>query len=393
MGLVLAVSLLESAAGPGGHVHGDGGHFLEAFLALVFESAPMLIIAYLGAGLVHAFFSESAVQWMNRGGTLSQALRGMSFGLPLPVCSCGVVPIYQSLVQRGVPASAAMAFLVATPELGLDAVLISLPLLGEDMTLARVVAAAFVALVVGWGVGRMVPASATPEPEESDTEPTLSFQEKLRMGVVTGLGEVVDRTGPWILFGLIIAAMFVPALDPAWIAQIPPGVDVALFALLGIPLYVCASGATPIVAVLLFQGVSPGAALAFLLAGPATNVATFGVLAQIHGKRIALIFGGSIAGLSILLGIGLNQVLPSVEGFSPSGHEHDHESWLDWLAVVGLLGLFASSLLRQGARAFLGGVIDFNPEPHSHGDPEGEAEGCCKEPDEPSGTGSSSSCH
>ena len=179
------------------------------------------------------------------------------------------------------------------------------------------------------------------------------------MGLETGLGEVVDRTGPWILFGLLIAALCVPALDPEWLAGIPPGVDVLLFAFLGIPLYVCASGATPIVAVLLFQGVSPGAALAFLLAGPATNVATFGILSQIHGRRIALLFGGTIAGLSILLGIGLNQILPSTEGFAPTGHTHADAGWMTWMSVFALAGLFALSLLRQGARPFLGAVMNF----------------------------------
>ena len=384
--LVMGVAFLESGGGHGGH-HGAGGGapVLDAFLALTFESAPMLLIAYLGAGLVHSFFSESAVNWMTRGGTFSQAIRGMSFGLPLPVCSCGVVPIYQSLVTRGVPATAAMAFLVATPELGLDAVLISLPLLGGDMTIARVVAAAGVALAVGWGVGRLVPSALPKEGEEGDPLEDLTFTERLRLGVITGLGEVVDRTGPWILFGLLVAALCVPALDPAWIAQIPQGMDVAIFALLGIPLYVCASGATPIVAVLLFQGVSPGAALAFLLAGPATNVATYGLLRDLHGRRIALIFGGAIAGLSIVAGLALNQLLPSVQGFAPTGHVHEHGGWLGWAAVFALLALFASSLVRQGARPFLGAIMNFGT--HEH--PEDEGESCCDSPPEESPT----SCH
>ena len=151
----------------------------QAFMRLSWESAPALLLAYLAAGLVYGFIPKGSLTWMSRGGHLSQSLRGMGFGLPLPICSCGVVPVYRSLIARGVPVSAALSFLVATPELSIDAVLISLPLLGGEFTLVLVVCAAAVALLVGWGVGRWIVPQLTPQREELPEGQPMSARSRL----------------------------------------------------------------------------------------------------------------------------------------------------------------------------------------------------------------------
>ena len=127
---------------------------------LLLESAPALLLGFVLAGLAGTFMPESYVNWMTAGSRWRQSIRGVTVGLPLPVCSCGVVPLYHTLVRKGAPPTAAMAFLIATPELGIDAVLISLPLLGETMTVVRVLAAALVALLVSIFVGRLTADSA-----------------------------------------------------------------------------------------------------------------------------------------------------------------------------------------------------------------------------------------
>ena len=121
--------------------------------------------------------------------------------------------------------------------------------------------------------------------------------------------EVVDDTAAWIVTGLAIAALFSPDTLPGVFGPLPPHVDVLGFALLGLPLYVCASGATPLAAALIFAGASPGAAVAFLLAGPASNVTTLGILSKMHGKGQAWLFGGVVVVLSVVLGVGVNMVL------------------------------------------------------------------------------------
>jgi len=331
----------------------------QAFAALAHQSAPALLLAYVSAGLIAAFLPAASVAWMGRGGSLSQALRGIAFGLPLPICSCGVVPLYRSLVSQGVPATAAMAFLVATPELSLDAVLVSVPLLGASFTAARVACAAVVALLIAWTLGRFAPilpgAEVCHAPSAEATRPVGA---RLRRAVRIGLGEAVDATAPWLLLGLAVAAFAHPLLRGEWFSLVPESLEVVLFAMLGMPAYVCASGATPLVAVLIYKGASPGAALAFLLTGPATNITTFGVLARIHGRRLALLFGAGIAVASAALGLLVNGVLPWDEGARSLSQVGDEAmGWGDLsLAALGLL--FLLSLVRRGPRGFAAELFD-----------------------------------
>jgi uncharacterized membrane protein YraQ (UPF0718 family) len=347
----------------------------QAFMRLAWESAPALLLAYLAAGLVYGFMPKGSLTWMSRGGHLSQSLRGMGFGLPLPICSCGVVPVYRSLIARGVPVSAALSFLVATPELSIDAVLISLPLLGGEFTLVRVVCAAAVALLVGWGVGRWIVPQLTPQREELPEGPPMSARSRLVHSLRTGLIDVVDDTAPWIILGLGVAALADAFLLADALSSIPDWSEVALFALLGIPTYVCASGATPLAAVLVYKGVSPGAALAFLLTGPATNLTTFGVLARLHGRRLAMAFATAIMVLSILLGWGVNLLSPVVEG--PALDVEETLQWmsLEGLCLIALGALFLASFVRMGPRAFVAEIVadgDDEHDHHNHGD-----DACC----------------
>jgi uncharacterized membrane protein YraQ (UPF0718 family) len=339
----------------------------RVFLRLAWESAPALLLAYVAAGLVYGLMPKASLAWMGRGGNLSQALRGMGFGLPLPICSCGVVPVYRSLIAQGVPVSAAMSFLIATPELSLDAVLITLPLLGGEFTIVRVVCAALVALGVGWGVGRLARPVVAIEGPEEEASNGRSMGGRLWSSLRMGLGEVVDDTAPWIVLGLGVAALAEPLLRAEWLWTIPDGVEVVLFALLGVPIYVCASAATPLAAVLVFKGVSPGAALAFLLTGPATNLTTFGVLTRLHGRRLALFFAIGIMSLAVIMGLVVNRVIPVVE-VPPLQLDEALEWWsLQGMCLLGLSALFLLSLLRLGPRAFVAEVFSSDEEDeHAH---------------------------
>ena len=371
-GLALLWGIAED---PGGAAVGSAG---RVFWNLAFESAPALLLAYVAAGLVYGLLPRASMVWMGRGGNFSRALRGMGFGLPLPICSCGVVPVYRSLVLQGVPATAAMSFLIATPELSLDAVLISVPLLGAPFTVVRVVCAALVALLIGWGIGRLVAPVSEAERSRvfSDERGEDSWFRRLGKGLKSGLGEVVDSTAPWILLGLAIAALMEPLLQKEWIELLPDGLDVLFLALAGIPAYVCASGATPLVAVLIYKGVSPGAALAFLLTGPATNITTFGVLARLHGRRIALIFGGGIMVLAVALGLLVNRFTTTAEALPSITAEPQALTNWQGVCLLALASLFLVSLLRQGPRGFVGELFAGDDSIFHEGDHHHEECGC-----------------
>ncbi len=371
LGGLLGVAVVMALLGHDPH----GVAAAQAFGHFLLESAPALLLAYVAAGLVQAMLPAASTAWMRRGGALSQAARGVLFGLPLPICSCGVVPVYRSLVLQGVPAAAALAFLVATPELGLDAILLSWPLLGAHMAIARLAAATSVALGVGWLVGRhLPPVHDTNGHSGLPHKNTQAWPTRLRQGLALGLGEIVDHTAPWLLLGLGLAALAEPELKAGLFAHLLPGWDVPLFALLGMPLYVCASGATPLVAVLVANGVSPGAGLALLLTGPATNVTTFGVLSRLHGPQVALRFGVAMAVLAVLAGYVCNAVLGAYHVPIGAAGEHGGLHALQLACTLGLAVLFAASVMRQGARGFLGQVLEFADGEH-HGQAPAHAHG------------------
>ncbi|MEJ2079397.1 MAG: permease [Acidobacteriota bacterium] len=382
-GIGLIATLLAEGALHQAHALASGMQVvhsgLQTFWVLALESAPALLLAYLMAGALHAFLPSSTIRWLKRGSSLNQAFRGMAIGLPFPVCSCGVVPLYESLIRKGAPATAAMAFLIATPELGLDAVLLSVPLLGVELTVIRICCAAIVAALVGWTIGSLlvVPQSAeAPDPERSPSGTNrgrVTLSAKIESALRVGLIEVVDHTAPWILLGIAIAAVIEPLMAGGWLSRLPGGLDVPLFTLIGLPAYVCASGATPLVVVLIAGGISPGAALAFLLTGPATNATTFGLLGKLHSRRIAVLFSVTIIGLSVTLGYCVNALFPASGGQVLNPAVAEQPSTVQLISLGVLAGIYLFSILRRGGRRFVAelffrGQRTLDLHPHYHVD-------------------------
>ena len=212
---------------------------------------------------------------------------------------------------------------------------------------------------------------------------TQEIAARVRAGLTTGLGEVVDSTGPWIILGLALAAVMHPLLDSNWTDVFPNGVgEIEFFAILGIPVYVCASGATPLVAVLVYKGISPGAALAFLLTGPATNITTFGVLSKLHGRTVALAFGAVIAAMAVLLGHVVDAAVPTMSTSALETSAHWDGFGLSEICLSALALLFALSLVRRGPREFVGEVFNLaggesdGDHDHDYDDADDECCGC-----------------
>lgn len=372
LGLESFMSVHEEARGEG-----------SLFLRLALESAPALLAAYGAVALLRTWDFDLR-RLLGRGSNLSQALRGTLVGLPMPICSCGVIPLYRNLVVQGVPAAAALSFLVSAPELSVTALFLSASLLGFEITLVRALAAAALALLVGLSVGVRAPVADGLEPSDG-ARARAPFGERLRAGLRYGLGDMVDATAPWILVGLGVAVLLDPWLSAESLAGVSTALQVPLFALIGMPLYVCASGSTPLAAVLILKGVSPGAAIAFLLTGPATNVTTFGLLSRLHSRATALAFAAVTALAATALGWGANLVLGTGANRLPE-HLHEHgASLLELVCAVVLLALVVVSVLRQGTRRFVGQVTsphgarhehDHDHDEHGHGHGHDE-ESCC----------------
>ncbi|MDF1660946.1 MAG: permease [Planctomycetota bacterium] len=384
--LTIAINLI-----PGTHDHDHHGEesldlFFHTTETLFIESSGPILLGFLGAGLLMTFGSDKVAKAMKGKSRLGSATRGVVYGLPLPICSCGVVPLYKTLISKGAPPSAALAFLIATPELGLDAVLLSFPLLGADVTIARIIAAFVIALIVGVFIGGQLEgktehnddcankSEASPhdhsheahhkhEDEDHDHLPKdVGLIQALRYAFI----DMVDHLGPWIVAGIVAAALLQPLLGADFLSSIPAYLQIIVTVLVSAPGYVCASAATPIAAILLINGLSPGAVLAFLIAGPATNLTTFGMLKDTHGFKSAVKAIAAIVGLSIGLGFIVNAVIPPSAIQTIDMHAHEPALY-EQIAAIIFAGLLLFSIFRTGPRGFLTqlGLSDIHQ--HQHG--------------------------
>lgn len=280
---------------------------IENFIDLFMESAPWLVLGLLVAGLMKAFIpTELLARHLGNAG-FGATVKAALLGAPLPLCSCGVIPAALGLRRSGASKSSTVSFLISTPETGVDSISISYALLGPFLAIARPVAAIASAITAGLLVGRDDEAPAPPPAAgsksccasqtaapktdsccDSKAQPSSSerFLAKLREGLGFTFKDLINDITKWLLIGLLMAAAIKTWVPNTFLAQWGDGfLAFAVMALIGVPMYICATASTPIAAGLLFSGVSPGAVLVFMLAGPATNIATMGMVKQELGHR------------------------------------------------------------------------------------------------------------
>jgi uncharacterized membrane protein YraQ (UPF0718 family)/copper chaperone CopZ len=236
-------------------------------------------------------------------------------GVPLPLCSCGVLPTAISLKRNGASTSATTSFLIATPQTGIDSIAATYSLLGLGFAIVRPVAAFASAIVGGTIMGKLAKdinePSANSNSSSQQLPPTLGGKIKamLRYGVIDMVGSV----GKWLVIGLIIAAL-ITALVPddffVTFAAYPLFAMIAVI-VIAIPMYVCATGSIPIALSLILKGLTPGTAFVFLMAGPAVNFASYTLLSRTMGRRNTLIYIAIIALSAIALGLGIDYLLPA----------------------------------------------------------------------------------
>ena len=320
-----------------------------AFLAIADETAPAVLLGFALAGLLKVVEPPELLRRLAGRDRVRAAAAGAVVGIPLPLCSCSALPVYEGMLSRGVPRAAALSFLIGGPEIGVGTLAVSGGILGGPATALRLAVATLTAFVVGVALGKedvAPPQPATPPPPQP-AGPRVVHAARY------AFGELADHTLPWILLGILLASVIEPYLEPQALAGVPDALAVPLLALIGLPVFVCASGSTPLAAVLLHKGVSMGAVLAFLITGPATNITTFGVLRRRHGARFALTFGAVVAGVAILAGWGVDLALPTFT--VPIHHPQSSlaASPLGVLALAAFGALTATSLLRTGLDGFL----------------------------------------
>ncbi len=345
----------QSTAEKAEHEH-ETAIALERFISLALHSSPALLLAYFLTALVNYFkpplhFLGGLV---NSGG-LRDSVKGTLLGLPLPVCVPDAAKMYKQLLNLGCGQVLAVSFLLAAPILGFDALLLTLPLLGEQWLIVRLVLAVALALVLGWLVGRWMESGATHHAKEnlalSDAEGS-----RLVSAIKHGYSHLLDHTAPWVILGLLVAATLAPT--PGWqFFEQTLWAQVILIIILALPFHLCATGMTPVVAVLLMVGLSPGAALALLLVGPTINLELFRFIKEEHGKRAAFALLAAVCLFALVAGVVFNQF---AEVMPLPWLEHDHtwvRDWVEYLCLAVITVLYSVSLFKRGARAFLAELL------------------------------------
>ena len=325
------------------------------------QMAPYLLFGFLAAGVLSVCISPEWVRRHLGGRGIGSVLKAALFGIPLPLCSCSVIPVSVSMRRHGASRAATTSFLLSTPQTGVDSIFVTYALLGPVFALFRPVAALITGLLGGslvqWFDASEATAAAAP-----DECAEACCADSGRRGVVWR----VLRYGFVVLpRDLALALLIGIGIAGAMAALVPPGNlemylgggvgSILLLMIAGVPVYVCATASVPIAAGFMHLGASPGAALAFLIAGPATNAATFTTIWKVLGRRTAGLYLVTIAVSAVACGLMLNWLIPAVAAAVPQLGSHAHAAaqggWFDHAAAVALLAVLAFSFWTTRAHA------------------------------------------
>jgi len=286
---------------------------LSDFWATVAEMSPYLLFGFLVAGMLSVLVSQQIVERHLGGRGFGPRLKASLFGIPLPLCSCGVIPVSMSLYKHGAARGSTVAFLLSTPQTGADSIFVTLSLLGPLFAVFR----PLVALVTGLVGGTLVDlfgytaqdlhrAPQKCSDECCGGERNRKISRGLKYGFVT-LPRDIARP---MLLGLVIAALISAFVPQGFFAEkLGTGIlAMVVMMFLGIPVYVCATASVPVAAAMIAKGLTPGAALVFLMTGPATNAASFVTIWKMLGRKTAIIYIATVAACAILSGLVLDLI-------------------------------------------------------------------------------------
>ena len=289
---------------------------------ILLESSVFILFGLIVSGLLRVFLNPGSVSRHLGQGRFRSVFKASLMGIPIPLCSCGVLPAAAALKKQGANNGAVTSFLISTPESGVDSIAITYALMDPIMTVVRPVAAFVTAFTAGISenlLGRpdtsrpIVPDLSCPVDgccDGQNCRPEVhrnhhSFGEKIRAGLRFAFTDVWGDLAVWFLFGLLLSGIITVMIPETVFSRYMGGGFGSMLIMLGvgIPIYICATASTPIAATLILQGVSPGAALVFLMTGPATNVTSLTVLTRVLGRRATAVYLASIAICAVGFGL------------------------------------------------------------------------------------------
>ena len=330
--------------------------FFNELFSLTNEMSPYLLLGFLFAGILHIYIKKQAINKYLGKRNLKSVVLASLFGIPLPLCSCGVIPTGISFYKEGSSKGATVSFLISTPQTGIDSILVTYSLLGLPFAILRPIVALFSGIFGGLLANLIdkkrnrlqknsdCSCETIKKPEQSNNK----FFKMLNYAFVVFLQDIAK----WLIIGLAIAALISITLPDdfflRFIGNELLSMIIVLFA--SIPLYVCATASVPIAAVLILKGLSPGAALVFLMAGPATNAATITVLSKSLGKTTVFAYLMSIIIGAFFFGLLIDNFFPKdffIDNIQIMHHKHLIPEWFKTASTIMLTVLLINGLIKK----------------------------------------------
>ena len=328
---------------------------MKEILELINQMSPYILLGFLLAGIMHAFIPSNLYRKHLGGGSLSSIIKATLLGVPLPLCSCGVIPTAMSLHKEGASKAATISFLIATPQTGIDSIIATYSLMGLPFALLRPVAAIFTALT-----GGLLTAKLCDEKEKNriitatnhDGE-KASFWGKITSALKYAFVDMMQDIGKWLVTGLVIAGLITAWVPTEFFEFFASSslLSMLFVLLLAIPMYLCATGSIPIAIALMLKGLSPGTALVLLMAGPAVNTASMLVIGKVMGRRTLLIYLLSIITGAVVMGLCIDHLLPREWFTEPlaviKSHSHHGVPYFNIACSIVLAALLVNAFVQR----------------------------------------------
>lgn len=315
--------------------------FIQETWHLLSEMAPYLLFGFFVAGVLHLLIPKNKVSKHLAKGDKKSVLKAALFGIPLPICSCGVIPVAAHLKKQGAHKGPLQSFLVSTPTTGVDSILATYSLLGILFAVVRPIAALFSGLLAGFITNKSTESLPVQQQQSFEcaicpdkTPHTHPWSEKIIHTFKYAFFELIEDIGKWIALGVIIGGVISYLIPADFIHRYlgNPFLAYPLMLLIGIPMYVCATGSIPMVAPLILKGMTPGAGLVFLFAGPATNTATLSFVAGEMGKKSLIAYLASIVAGSLIFGLVIDLIW-NISGQNMQLISGGMQMLPDWLSI------------------------------------------------------------
>ncbi len=330
--------------------------YVNAFVSMLNSMSPYLLLGFFIAGLLHAFVPSAIYSRYLAGTGLRSVVTAAAFGIPLPLCSCGVLPTAVALRRSGASRAASTSFLIATPQTGVDSIAATYSMMGLPFAILRPVAALVTSLIGGMAVGHWERKGALDDHVEEGnyefSELPKGFWNKVLETFKYGFFDMMQSIGRWLLIGLVVATLITVLLPDGFFSAYArwPLLNMFIIVAVAVPMYVCATGSIPIAAALMLKGMSPGCALVLLMAGPAANMASMFVVNNAFGRKATVVYLLSIIGGAIGFGV-LVDYLPGMRDLFVNAlpshvmhHGMHGASWFNTVCSIALLGMIVLAL-------------------------------------------------